>query len=66
MNEPDHGVYTEIQPAQLMSLPLAVGSGIGIKEGNPAQYCFVMGWANIQLDKDSVRHYDATGRYIYI
>ena len=53
---------------QLMSLHLTVDSEIAIKENKSVQYfrvdmgSFLMGWANNQLDKDSVSQYDATGR----
>ena len=72
MNEHDHGVYTEIQPVQLMSLHLTVDSAIAIKEEKSVQYfrvdvgSFLMGWANNQLNKDSVSQYDTTGHGRYL
>jgi len=70
MNQPDHAVYTEIQPAQLMSIHLTIDSDISITEDKSVQYfrvdvgSLLMGWAHEDLDIFSIRHYDATGRLL--
>ena len=68
MNQPDHGVYTVIQPLQLMSLHLTTNSDISIVDGKTVQYfrvdvgTLLMGWATNQLDSKSTMQYDDTGR----
>ena len=67
-NQLGHGVFTEIQPVQLMSIHLSTDSDIAIKEDKSVQYfrvdvgSFLMGWAHEDLDIFSIRQYDETGR----
>ena len=70
MNQPDHGVYTEIQPVQLMSIHLTIDSDISITEDKSVHYfrvdvgSFLMGWANNSLDRFSIGQYNETGRLL--
>ena len=68
MNQPGHGVYTEAQPAQLMSIHLTTDSDIAITEDKSVHYfrvdigSFLMGWANNTLAIFSIAQYNETGR----
>ena len=70
MNQPGHSVCNEIQPAQLMAVHLTEESDLSILEDTTqaVEYFridvggFVMGWANSNLDHDSITQYDETGR----
>ena len=68
MNQPGHSVCSEIQPAQLMSIHLTEDSDISILDDTTVEYFrvdvggFIMGWANGQLDSDSITQYDSSGR----
>ena len=72
MNQPGHGVYTEIQPAQTMSIHLTIDSDMAITEDKSVHYFrvdvplgrFLMGWANTALDRFAIRQYNETGRLL--
>ena len=69
-NEPDHGVYTEIQPLQPMAIHLSIDSDIAIIEDKSVHYfrvdvgSFLMGWANNALGRFSIGQYNESGRFL--
>ena len=68
MNQSGHSVCSEVQPTQLMAIHLTEYSDISILDDTNVEYFrvdvggFIMGWANGQLDNDSITQYDSSGR----